>query len=490
MRGAQRPRLSNLPEWSSTAGDAAVELALVAGIDLDDWQQWVLRHALGERPDGKWSAWTVGLCVGRQNGKNEILLARELAGLFLFGERLILHTAHLQKAADTQFRRVWDTIRNTEALAGRLLRKNSSYGMQEIELRGGQRIVFGTRQGGKTGRSTTVDLVVYDEAMYVSAAQTGSIAPTMAAQSMHGNIQTWYAGSAPDELEPDHDGVPFARVRQEGLAGADRVMWAEWSVEGDEPGRVPDAVRNDPGMWALANPGLGLRISEEWVEHERDVELGRREFDRERLGVGDWPDPSEDAEHVITRDEWSAVACHDERVRPVGRRCFAVDVNPDRTWGSIGVSARRPDDLWQVAVADRRRDTGWLLKACQDFAQTFKRSQFAIDVRGPAANLIEDLRNAGLDVVEVDAGDYGRACSDFYDDVIERRLRYPWPQPELDAAVADARKKPLGDAWKWDRRNSTSADITPLVACTLALWGAKALATKPRSRVINPYDHV
>jgi hypothetical protein len=35
----------------------------------------------------------VGLVVPRQNGKGTILEARELAGLFLFGES-ILHTSH------------------------------------------------------------------------------------------------------------------------------------------------------------------------------------------------------------------------------------------------------------------------------------------------------------------------------------------------------------------------------------------------------------
>ena len=75
----------------------------MAGLFLDDWQQFVLRHALGERADGKWAAQTVGLTVGRQNGKGSILEARELAGLFLLGEQLIIHTAHLQKTATQHF---------------------------------------------------------------------------------------------------------------------------------------------------------------------------------------------------------------------------------------------------------------------------------------------------------------------------------------------------------------------------------------------------
>jgi hypothetical protein len=43
------------------------------------------------------------------------------------------------------------------------------------------------------------------------------------------------------------------------------------------------------------------------------------------------------------------------------------------------------------------------------------------------------------------------------------------PQPELDAAVAGAKTKGLLDGWKWDRKSG--ALITPLIACTNALWG-------------------
>jgi hypothetical protein len=48
-----------------------------------------LEHSLGEKATGSWAAFTVGLMVSRQNGKGSILEARELAGLFLLGERFL-----------------------------------------------------------------------------------------------------------------------------------------------------------------------------------------------------------------------------------------------------------------------------------------------------------------------------------------------------------------------------------------------------------------
>jgi hypothetical protein len=51
----------------------------------------------------------------------------------------------------------------------------------------------------------------------------------------------------------------------------------------------------------------------------------------------------------------------------------------------------------------------------------------------------------------------------------------------LDAAVAGARRRPIGDAglWAWDRRD-LSVFIAPLVAVTLARFGAVTTG-KPRS---------
>ena len=42
--------------------------------------------------------------------------------------------------------------------------------------------------------------------------------------------------------------------------------------------------------------------------------------------------------------------------------------------------------------------------------------------------------------------------------------------PALDAAVAGAAKRSLGDSWAWARRG-LSVDISPLVAVSLARWG-------------------
>ena len=100
----------------------------MAGLILDPWQELALMSALGEGDDGKWAAFEVGLVVPRQNGTGSILEARELAGLFLFGERLIIHSAHQFDTSLEAFRRLLTLIEETPDFSRRVKRVSRSHG--------------------------------------------------------------------------------------------------------------------------------------------------------------------------------------------------------------------------------------------------------------------------------------------------------------------------------------------------------------------------
>ena len=401
---------------------------------------------------------------------NSILEARELAGLFLFGEELIVHTAHRQKIATNHFRRLWKLIKDAPEFMAKVEGASKGKGSEAIVLRDGRRIEFTTRQSGNA-RGLTADLLVYDEAMFLTESDRNSIAPTMAARSMSGSVQTVYAGSAVDQMDAAQDGLPFAKVREAAMAGSSSVAYFEWSAPGDDPSRVPDEIAADPAIWAMGNPGFGVRISAEWIEQERTVEMGPRGFAVERLGIGDWPDTSMDSGRVVSREAWNACAEYDRKNRIIGRPTFAVDTDLDQTWGSIAVAGRRADGLLQVAVQDHKRSADWIIDRCELLHTSHPDAQFVLDKRGPASNFLDDLKSLGVPVVELTTQDYGDACADFVADVVAGQLRYPSPQGDLEDALAAARKQSLGDRWKWGRKASTGADISPLVAVTLARWG-------------------
>jgi hypothetical protein len=480
--GIQEPRILWVPRYKSSLGEEAIEIAQSAGLVPDPWQEHVITNALGVRKDGKWAAFEVGLNVPRQNGKGGILEMRELAGIFLFGERLIIHSAHEFATANEAFRRMEYLLE--ESGLHRELKPRSgisrSHGDEGFVFKSGQRIRYRTRTKGG-GRGFTADCLILDEAMYIAEFAHGALLPTLSARSEiteHG-VQVWYTGSAVDQQD-NEDGVVFARIRERGIKGDDpSLAYFEWSVddtnEKDEallPEQVPTEVLEDEKEWARANPALGVRISSEHIGHEfRSMDI--RTFAVERLGIGDWPITDSSLLTVINMDLWKALTDADSK--PLDPVCFAYDVSPSRTSGAIGVGGRREDGRIHVEIIEHGAGTGWIVPRLVELSE--KHSPFAIvcDGASPAAALIDELMEKDIEVEAKNANDQARACGVFYDLVDQEGLRH-LGTAELVAALRGAKQRPLGDAWAWSRKNS-KVDITPLVAVTLAAWQATLAPT-------------
>jgi hypothetical protein len=209
----QAPRFRVRPERASSAGPEAVELAASAGLILDPWQEAWLDDALSETADGRWAAFEAALIVPRQNGKGSVLEALELAGLFLFDEQLILHSAHEFKTAQEAFRRVLTLIQSTPDLDRLVQRVRTSHGEEGVELRSGQRLRFVARSTG-SGRGFSGDRVILDEAYNLSGDAMAALLPTLSARP---NPQLIYTSSAP--LDRDESAV-LRRLCKRGRAQA------------------------------------------------------------------------------------------------------------------------------------------------------------------------------------------------------------------------------------------------------------------------------
>jgi 2-polyprenyl-6-methoxyphenol hydroxylase-like FAD-dependent oxidoreductase len=92
------------------------------------------------------------------------------------------------------------------------------------------------------------------------------------------------------------------------------------------------------------------------------------------------------------------------------------------------------------------------------------------DGYGPAASMLGDLDEAGVQVTALDSKQYADACGRLVDVVTEDTLRH-LGSLDLWNAIRGAKTRPLSDRWAWSRKNST-VDISPLVAATIALWAA------------------
>ncbi len=491
QKGVQTPRLFTAPPvFQSSAAQEAVELAAMAGLELFPWQQHVLDIGMRERADGKWAAFECCVNVPRQNGKGGIIEARELAGLYLLKEHLIVHSAHEFKTSRVAFQRIQSLILGHPDLRKRVKKILNNTTETSITLVTGQSLQFIARSGG-SGRGFTGDLNILDEAMSLGDDAMGALMPTVSAVP---NPQLWYLGSAGIGTPS----VQLGRLRRRAQAALEAgepdpsLAYFEWSVDPhvDEcsPGCTEHDDANDPQSWARSNPSLGYLISHEYLRNAC-ASMGGGIFEREHLGVGSYPSDEADTWQVIGEGAWRSLAAadaHPEARNPDGSPipgavAFAIDMPPERTHTAIAVAGP-----WRggthVEVPEHRPGTDWVVERAKELHERWKPRCWVVDAGGPAGSLIPDLEKAlGVKVVSPKTREIAQSCGQFYDAVTDQSLSHHDPAP-LATALAAAQKRPLGEAWAWARRGG--ADISPLVAVTFAKWGLGAEA-EPVGNVID-----
>jgi hypothetical protein len=464
---AALPRVRSVPEYSQSSGDDAIELAASAGLVLDEWQKLAVRDILAENAAGNWLTFESGLLVPRQNGKGAILEAIEIADMFLFGARLVIHTAHEFKTAQEAFRRVLFLVENTDFLRKRVDRVRTSHGDEGLELKNGARLRFLARSGG-SGRGFSCDRLIYDEAYELPEETIAASLPTMSARP---NPHVIYASSAALDKSVTLRRVMARGRREDDRPADDGLCYLEWSAD-------PKCDLDDRDEWVRANPATSTgRIRVDFIAKERAA-MSDVTFGRERLGI---VDESKNAT-VVDLEAWAAAG--DPLSQPFDPVCFAVDIGPDAAFTSIAVAGTTPSGKVHVEVVDRRRGTGWVTDRLEELRDRWNPSAIVIDPIGPVGSLLPSFAVAGLDVTELGMREHARACGLFKVLVEEGRLVHK-EQPGLTAALESARKRDAGEAgaWLWNRRDET--DISPLVAVTLAAFAQSQKAPEVvDSRVI------
>lgn len=461
--GNQKPRVDTGPDWVDLYGDDVVGLCHAVGVDLFPWQEHVVRRILGVRPDdkSKFAALESGLLVARQNGKGEVLIALELAGLFILKERLILHSAHEFKTAAEGFIRIKDVFDNSDMLSKRVSKLRTSHGEEGIELKTGERLRFVARSKS-SGRGFTGDRILLDEAQELPSRAVDSLFPTLSSRP---NPQVIYTGTVPS---PEHDSEHWTKVRDRGRKGeSDGLSWLEWSpVPVEDSHNEIDAA--DEGNWVDSNPSIGYTgLTTSYIGKEFDA-LSDDGFRRERLSI--WSD--ELTGSAIDLQKWANLVDPASYIEHTHSMVFSVDVAPDQSMACVAVAGFREDGLTHVEVIKHRGGMGWAVGFAADLSKKYRRP-IAIDTIGVGAALITDFKAEGCQVVELQTKDATQGAASLLDDIKNSWLRH-LGQQRLDDAVAAAKRRDVGTngAWAWKRKDE-AVDITPLVAVTNA---ARALS--------------
>ena len=476
------PAYQAAPQFTQTLGPEVAGLADLAGFAPDPEQRLVLDliFALDRSDPNLSAAFETGVIASRQNLKTGVFKQAALGWLFITDQRLVVWSAHEFSTALEALRDMAALIEGCHYLSRRLKRVLYANGQESIELMTGQRLLFKarTRSGG---RGLSGDKVVLDEAFALTADHMGSLLPALSAMP---DPQVVY-GSSAGKVGSD----VLRRVRDRGRAGTSpRLAYLEWSAPpggcaeercSHEVG-VPGCALDDRTNWHRANPllgrtranGTGLTI--ETLQSERDA-LPPAEFARERLGWWDEPGTAE----AFGAGRWENVGVTEVPRGKLG--ALAVACSFEQTHSCIGAAGLAGQRLL-VKPLIHGRGTTWVASEAAAL-QRRHHVQVVVDTRGPAASLIPELEAAGVTVTPLGTSEVLDACANVHRAVQEEALAHG-NYPELNAAVAGAVKRPVGDRWAWGRKQSTS-DISPLEAVTLAAWATQLPSEQRLRRVVG-----
>lgn len=481
-RALVEPKGARANSWEDVA-----DLSGRAGIVLDGWQELILQAAMGERSDATWAAKRVGVSVPRQNGKSQLLVARALAGVLLFGEKKIVISAHQQDTAREAFSKLIEILEadGNDWLMNRV-RPNgimNAINREAVKFKNGATVQFKARTNAG-GRGFSSDCLLLDEAQRLKRSAWVSINSTMSAMP---NPQVWLLGTPPT---PEDDGEVFESIRSAALDGASTAAtWAEWGADPKHPAfgdlfKIPRMWT--PGIeelsWA-ANPAWNTRINAE-VVHGEFESYTPEEYAQDRLGV--WrSDLGGVGSRAISAAQWEDSGVTDPPTE--GRKSFGVAFSYDGSRVAVG-AARKHDAGVHTELVDAvngSTEDGLLALADWLAARWRDTAMIAISGRTGAPVLRQALLDRGVSKTAIHAvstTDYFAACSMLLDGIRDHSVTH-WAdegQAALDRSVAVADKKIRGadGAWGWTA-TVPDGDETPIEAVSIANWAARTTKRVP-----------
>lgn len=435
------------------------------GVTFDDWQVQVGRVILAKRDDGHLAAMIdgVGMSLPRQVGKTYLVGALIFALCINQPGLLVIWTAHHARTHG-------ETFLAMQAFADRAKVKPhvravyTGSGTEEVRFHNGSRILFGAREHGFGRGIPGVDVLIFDEAQILSDKALANMLATMNTSAFGLAL---FIGTPP---RPVDDSEAFTRMRTQALAGdlADGA-WIEFGCD-------DDADPEDRAQLAKANPSYPHRTPEQSIQRLKR-KLTVDDFLRE--GMGRW-DKSDDSRAAIDLSQWEnlkVVAGAQSRIQVV------VDVAPDLTRSTISVTSEHADGRTLVVVA-HDVGTGWVAEKVKSITEKATVVEVALT---PTANIFAAaLTTAGHDPKQLTAADVGRGCPAFIEWVRAQSVVHVG-QPELAAAIRNARTRLVGGVLRWEPREK-GVDISPINAASVGAQRWRLNTAIPNRSAYEDHD--
>jgi hypothetical protein len=509
----------------------------------DPWQRWLLIHAMEIGPNGRPRFRKIIVLVARQNGKTQLLVIISLYWMFVQQVALILGVSSKLEYAKEAWAKAKDLAMANRYLGPRIPKRGgvvTGNGFVTLTARhpvydddgdpliiNGDQVFSDSRYkiaaaNDDAGRSMTIDRLIMDEfrRQYDWNAYNAAI-PT---QNAVPDAQAWLLSNQGDyRSEPLHSLQDSAHEFIKTGIGDPQLGIFEWSApEGSDP--------EDPAALAWANPNVGHRI--DWPTLLGEAARVKRKGGKELAGfkIEIMCMRVAQTDPAIDPMAWRECAAGQHVAELIARHkntlVFCFDVSIDEQHATLYAAVRVPISISEAAALEGRpqalTDTvetsykivvdvvrSWDGPNCSDqlgaqlpgLVKKHKPVAVVWFPGGPAASVASAMEARrrrpdeapwpprGVEIEEV-RGDAPAACMGFASLVNGRRLMHGADVEDQDWAANDllskhalsADKLPVGDAWRFTRRDAT--------ACDAAYAGAgaahKARSVPPRREFVVP----
>jgi len=403
---------------------------------------------------------TVVLSLPRRAGKSLLVLLWLLRVMFAGRGMRSWYTAQSRADAVVTLRDEWVPTVEISGLApfiGSRL-SNGSEALYVPRLASASR-VFAPTPASLHGQAG--DLIVFDEAWSFTAARGAELEiasrPLMATRP---GAQTVIASAAGDV-----DSTWWLNWLERGRAAvaADTgrgICLLEWSAD------VAGLDHADPAVWIASHPAIRhagypdgtIPLAFLEAEYERDP----AKFVRLYLNV---TDRAGTAGTPFDVDRWDALATTWNRR---GAVAFGIDSSPDQASTAVLVAGIRRG-VPVLEVADYRPGQWWAVERVAELCDRYNPVAVGLDPVAPVGAIAAPLRAAGVPVVDLQLRDMTAAAAQLVEAIRTSSVRHV-PHPVLDAAIAGARRRHVGDGSWLIGRVDSGVDVCALVAGSIARY--------------------
>ncbi|MDR3304409.1 MAG: phage terminase family protein [Clostridiales Family XIII bacterium] len=462
--GRQEPTRQVVIPYTKTQGAKAITLYNSKRRKALAWQKGIVKDILATGKRGLWTHSKFGLSVPRRNGKNEIIIMREVYGLVELGEK-ILHTAHRTTTEHAAWERLYEWFRES-GNGGLIASTYRSYGLEHIILTNGGEIKFRTRTT-KGGLGEGYDLLVVDEAQEYQDDQEQALKYVVSDSK---NPQTIFTGTPPT---PASSGTVFLKYRNLVLSGmsADNG-WAEWGVDAETDPQ-------DKNAWYETNPSIAVIISERAISDE----IGNDDLDFNIQRLGYWV--RYNIKSAITRKEWDALAVPSPN--PNGKLSVGIKYDHGGETVSMAIAVKHGEDkIFTEAIDCRqtREGSDWIIGFLLAAAPAI--GKIIIDGASGQSVLAAQLKREKIKGIILPTVKQVITANSAFESALHGGRICHAGQPSLVQAASNCEKRAIGTSGGFGYRSiNHDIEVSLLDAVLLAHYGAEYYAVKEKSQAVS-----